>query len=424
MASGKTMVSPLKPSPRLPPTDSPGVWAPSLTYIDGLFYMTTMVMWGSDPSYRTWPRFFWVSSPDLKTWSDIVWGEPIGIDPHLWQDPNTGKNYLHGMGLDNIYDQVWGLNQCEVDLVTGKCIGPWFRTWNGSLPLSPTGRPEGPKIFFKDDFYYLIAAEGGTGGNHRLTIGRSESVEGPWESSPTNPLLFHGDDTSLTVGNTGHGTFATTPDGRWFCTFLARRYVDSWSILGRETFFAPVEWNDDGWPVVNDGKRVLLSQSYDYGPTPDYPREPFEDRFDGTELRNDWYQLRTPYTQNYYMKKAGSPFAKREVGASASSNCTRGVVLVPNVFTLTDRDTPAALLRKQISVNMTFSATLLPTDAPLGRNSSVGVTVYAFEGAHQEIGVRGCLGRTGQCIFVDSTVKAPGPGTPPKVCPQASLPHR
>lgn len=367
-------------------------------------------MWGSDPDYRTWPRFFWVTSPDLKTWSDVIWGEPIGIDPHLWQDPNTGKNYLHAMGLNNIYDKIWGINQCEVDLVSGKCLGPWFRTWNGSLPVSPSGRPEGPKVFYRDGYYYLLAAEGGTGITHRATIARSESIEGPWESSPTNPLLFHGDNQNLTVGNTGHPTFATTTDGQWFCTFLARRYVDSWSILGREAFFAPVEWRDDGWPVVNDGELVLLSQSYDHGPDLEYPKKPFEDLFDDDELRNDWYQLRSPYTQNFYLKKTGDVSGRRMV-----SNSTGGVVLNPNVFTLTDRDTPAALLRKQTSVNMTFSATLLSTDSGLGRNNSVGITVYAYEGAHQEIGVRGCLGSSGQCIFVDSTVKSPGPGTPPKV---------
>lgn len=374
-------------------------------------------MWGSDPSYRTWPRFFWVTSPDLKEWSDAVWGEPLGIDPHLWQDPNTGKNYLHAMGLDNIYDRVWGISQCEVDLASGKCLGPWFRSWNGSLPVSASARPEGPKVFFKDGYYYLIAAEGGTGSTHRATIARSESIEGPWESSPTNPLLYHGDDSTLAVGNTGHATFATTPDGRWFCTFLARRYVDNWSVLGREAFFAPVEWTDDGWPIVNGGDPVFLSQNYDYGPDIEYPKEPFEDEFEGKELNIHWYQLRSPYTKNFYLKKGGKPCRKREI----ASNSTSGVVLIPNVFTLTDRDTPAAILRKQTSVNMTFTATLLATDAPLGTNTSVGITAYAFEGAHQEIGVRGCLGSSGQCIFVDSTVKSPGPGTPPVVRPLSFL---
>lgn len=383
-----------------------GVWAPSLSYIDGLFYMTTMAMWGSDPDYRTWPRMFWVSSPDLKTWSDVVWGEPYGIDPHLYNDPNSGKNYLSAMGLNNNFDTIWGISQCEVDLDNGKCVGPWRNIWNGTIPVSDSARPEGPKIFHKDDYYYLIAAEGGTGPTHRATIARSESPEGPWEESPTNPLLFNGADMNLTIGNTGHATFADTPDGKWFATFLAKRYVDGYAVLGREAFFAPVEWNDEGWPVVNDGEFVLPSQSYDYGPDQEYPKEPYEDNFEGPELRKSWYQLRSPYTENYHLSSS----KKRADNTTGS-----GVVLHPNVFTLSDRDTPAALLRKQTSVNMTLTATLLATDKGLGPWQSVSVSVYSYEGAHQEIGVRGCANVTGQCIFVDSTIEAPGPGTPPEV---------
>ncbi|KAI9155673.1 beta-xylosidase [Paramyrothecium foliicola] len=380
-----------------------GVWAPSLHYIDGLFYMTSMAMWGSDPSNRTWPRIFWVTSPDLKTWSDVIWAEPYGIDPHLFQDPKSGKAYLSIMGLNNPYERYWGISQCEVNLESGKCTGPYRRVWNGTLPSTQSARPEGPKLFYKEPYYYMILAEGGTGITHRATIGRSDSPEGPWESSPTNPLLFNGANTNLTIGNTGHATFSNTPDGKWFATFLAKRYVDGVSVLGREAFFAPVEWRDDGWPVVNDGEFVLPSQEYDIAPTLDYPRSPFEDHFTGNELDSSWYQLRSPYTKNY------------EVGSTQGSQgaCNGSVVLRPNVFTLGDRDSPAAILRKQTSVNMTFVATLLPTDKSLGTDQAVGVSVYSSERTHQILAVRGCANSTGQCLRVDSAVNLAGPGTLP-----------
>lgn len=368
-----------------------------------------MAMWGSDPDYRTWPRMFWVSSTDLKTWSDVVWAEPYGIDPHLFRDPVSGKDYLTVMGLDNGYDKAWGISQCEVDLASGRCLGAYRRIWNGTLPVTTSVRPEGPKLFLKDGFYYLLIAEGGTGTSHRASIARSDSPEGPWESSPTNPLLFNGADATLTVGNTGHATFADTPDGRWFATFLARRYVGDVSVLGRETFFAPVEWNEDGWPVVNGGEYILPSQHYDYGPDVEYPRSPYQDGFSGSTLDNSWYQLRSPYTKNYFLKSA---VGERRASSNESAG---GVVFVPNVFTLSDRDTPAAILRKQTSVNMTFAATLLPTTHGLGPLQSVGISAYAYEGAHQDIGLRGCANSTGQCVFVDSTVKSPGPGVRPVV---------
>ncbi|CAH0025815.1 unnamed protein product [Clonostachys rhizophaga] len=373
-----------------------GVWAPSLSHIDGLFYMTSMAMTGSDPDYRTWPRIFWVTSPDLKTWSEPVWSEPLGIDPHLFKDPVSGKSYLSLMGLNNGYDKLWGITQCEVNLENGKCVGPYRNIWNGTLPVTTSTRPEGPKLFYKDGFYYLLIAEGGTGVTHRATIARSDSPEGPWESSPTNPLIFNGANTNLTVSATGHATFADTPDGKWFATFLAKRNVGSYTVLGRETFFAPVEW-EDGWPTMNNGEPVLLSQRYpEYGPDREDVPKPYEDKFDGPALDPSWYQLRSPYTENFSVSKG------------------KGVVFVPNAYTLSDRDTPAAILRKQKSVNMTFTASLLPTDKGLGPYQSVGISAYSTEQAHQDIGLRGCSKSEGICVFVDSTVKSPGPGTRPE----------
>lgn len=374
-----------------------------------------MYMSGSEREYFSYPRFFWVSSPDLKTWSDMVWAEPYGIDPELFQDPISKKIYLSGMGFNNGYDRLQGITQCEVDIDSGKCLGPFGIIWNGTLPVNHDAHPEGPKMFYKDGYYYLVIAEGGTGEEHRATIARSRSVSGPFESSPTNPLLYNGADMSLTVGKTGHATFADTPDGRWFCTFLASRNVKGMDPLGREAFFAPVDWNEDGWPVVNNGEYVKLSQTYDYGPDVKYPKDPHEDRFEGDDLDKHWYQMRSPYTTNYHMRRPGS----RE-GHSGKG----GVTLVPNVFTLSDRDTPAAIMRKQTSVNMTFSATLAPTDKGLGPYQSVGISAWTADTAHHDIGVRGCANATGLCIFVDSTVDYPGPLKPPVVSLWQGLPLR
>ncbi|KAF2439072.1 glycoside hydrolase family 43 protein [Karstenula rhodostoma CBS 690.94] len=333
-----------------------GIWAPSLTYIDGTFYMTSMSMWGSDAIARTWPRIFWITSKDLKTWSDPIWADPYGIDPHFFHDPATSKDYLTIMGLNNGYDQAWGISQCQVDLESGKC--------------------------------------GGTGVTHRASIARSKSPEGPWESSPTNPLVFNGANTNLTIGNTGHATFSDTPDGKWFATLLAKRYVGKHSPLGRETFFAPVTWKD-GWPTMNGGKPLLMSQSFNFTPDQTWPPPPFEDTFSGPDLATYWYQLRTPYTKNYRLAKGG------------------GVVLIPNVFTLSDRDTPAAILRKQLSVNMTFTATLLRTHKSLNEWESIGISAYQSESNHQEVGLRGCANSTSLCLFTASTINGPGPGVRP-----------
>lgn len=369
-----------------------------------------MTMLGSDPSTRTWPRVWWVSSPDLVHWSDVVWGEPFGIDPHLFRDAaaRSNKTYLTLMSPNNNYDRLWGISQCEVDLQSGKCGGVFRSLWNGTLPQDNSTRPEGPKLFHKDDYYYLVLAEGGTSSGHRVAIGRSKSPEGPWDAAPNNPLIYNGADPNLTVQSTGHATFVDTPGGDWYATMLARRNVDTWSPLGRETFLVSIKW-EDGWPILNDGNPLLLSQSIGTAPDQERPPPPFVDNFDGTDLDLGWYQLRTPYTTNY--KLVSSTNASDSDSDSASES---GVILLPNVYTLGDRDTPAALIRKQTSLNMTFSATLLPTASGFGPRQSIGISAYINDHTHQDIGVRGCANATGLCLYMDFERNSPRPEDPPE----------
>jgi beta-xylosidase len=102
----------------------------------------------------------WVSSHDLKTWSDPIWGDPWGIDPALFQDPVSQKVYLNLMAPNNNKDRIWGIYQCQVDVDSGRCIGEYRSMWNGTLQHNASARPEGPKMFKRDQWYYLLIAEG------------------------------------------------------------------------------------------------------------------------------------------------------------------------------------------------------------------------------------------------------------------------
>ncbi|KAJ5906932.1 uncharacterized protein N7473_003848 [Penicillium subrubescens] len=371
-----------------------GTWAPTLSLINGKYYMASMTRWTYDPVARVWPRVMWVSSHDLKTWSDPIWGDAWGIDPALFQDPATQKVYLNLMAPNNNVDRIWGIYQCQVDVDSGRCIGEYNSIWNGTLAHSSSARPEGPKMFKRDNWYYLLIAEGGTDDLHRASIARSASPEGPWEAAPNNPILFNGayGYDNLTVQSTGHATHFDTPDGESYLAFLARRKINGSSPLGRETFISPVQWKN-GWPIVNGGEPIRLSQSF--GNTTDQvsPPKQFTDNFDQANLDPSWYQLRIPYTQNFMMKK----------------NNANGITFKPNAFGLSDRDTPAAVLRKQKSLNMTFSAQLLPTKSGLGYGETVGISAYLSELQHQDIAVSGCVNSTGMCIFtrlmMNSTVQ-------------------
>ncbi|EGY15319.1 beta-xylosidase [Verticillium dahliae VdLs.17] len=151
---------------------------------------------------------------------------------------------------------------------------------------------------------------------------------------------------------------------------------------GREGFLVEAEWVD-GWPVLNGGRSVLLSEQVGAKAAGARPvPEPWVDDFSGPELDKSWYQLRTPYTQNYKV------FNGR-------------LVLRPNVFGLSDRDTPAALLRKQTSLNMTFSAELLGFKGSLGPRNRIGISSYLSEFQHQDIGLRGCVNATGMCLYAE-----------------------
>ncbi|KAM9879844.1 glycosyl hydrolase family 43 protein [Verticillium dahliae] len=363
---------------------SAGAWAPSLSYFKGKFWIASMTRWTYDPVARVWPRVFFASSADLVTWSDPVWADPWGIDPELFHDPVSGKTYLNLMAPNNNADRLWGLAGCEVSVSSGRCVGPYVSLWNGTLPHVASARPEGPKTVFRDGYYYLIAAEGGTDELHRVTVARSKSPQSPFEAGPGNPLLYNGQwgFKNLTVQSTGHATLVEAADGKWYASFLARRNINGSSPLGREGFLVEAEWVD-GWPVLNGGRSVLLSEQVGAKAAGARPvPEPWVDDFSGPELDKSWYQLRTPYTQNYKV------FNGR-------------LVLRPNVFGLSDRDTPAALLRKQTSLNMTFSAELLGFKGSLGPRNRIGISSYLSEFQHQDIGLRGCVNATGMCLYAE-----------------------
>lgn len=157
-----------------------------------------------------------------------------------------------------------------------------------------------------------------------------------------------------------------------------------------------IEWIN-GWPVLNGGKPILLSESFGKTPDQKYPPAPFKDTFTGKRLDPSWYQFRIPYTKNYQLG-----ISKQIINSgihSVDKSRKGGVAFNPNVFSLSDRDTPAAIVRKQKSLNMTFSATLLPTDGSLGYKQSVGISIYLSEFQHQDIGIRGCVNQTGMCIY-------------------------
>ena len=217
-----------------------GIYAPTLRYHDGTFYMITTLVGGRG-------NFIVSATNPLGPWSEPCWLQQGGIDPSLFWD-DDGRCYMVS-NPDN------GITLCTINPNTGQQLTDSRLLWRGT-----GGRyPEGPHIYKKDGYYYLLISEGGTELAHSLTIARSRSIEGPYEPCPDNPILTNCSLKGQTksVQGTGHGDFVQAADGSWWITFLAyRQFGGMYHHLGRETFLAPVEWPEGGWPLVNGGEAV------------------------------------------------------------------------------------------------------------------------------------------------------------------------
>ena len=148
-----------------------GIYAPTIRYHEGTFYMiTTNVGSGGN--------FFVTATDPRGPWSEPIWLKQGGIDPSLYFE--DGRCYM----VSNPNDGIW---LCEIDPKTGEQLNESQMLWQGD-----GGRyPEAPHIYHKDGYYYLLIAEGGTEFGHKLTIARSRNIYGPYESNPDNPILYH-----------------------------------------------------------------------------------------------------------------------------------------------------------------------------------------------------------------------------------------
>jgi beta-xylosidase len=106
---------------------------------------------------------------------------------------------------------------------------------------------EGPKLRKIGKYYYYLNAEGGTAGpptSHMVTQARSQSINGPWENAPNNPLI-HTWSKDERWWSKGHGSIVDTPDGKWVIVYHS--YEKDFTCLGRQTLMEPIYLGQDGW---------------------------------------------------------------------------------------------------------------------------------------------------------------------------------
>lgn len=307
---------------------SRGLFAPTIRYHKGIFYIIcTLIDKGGN---------FVITAKDPKgPWSNPVWLKEVnGIDPSLYFDEG-GKAYIlfNSEPPNNIsmHDGHRTIRMFEFDIATLKVKGPEKLLINGGTDMAK--KPvwiEGPHIFKKDGWYYLICAEGGTGYNHSEVVFRSTSVEGPFISYENNPILTqrHLDPSRPNpVTTAGHADFVETPEGNWYAVFLGcRPYEGNYFNTGRETFMLPVTWKN-GWPHILEGRQEIPYRS----PVP-YPAVTkkitnnfngnffFRDEFNMQQLDVRWQLLRTPHKNWYHFPGKKGSLALKLLPQTCSGN--------------------------------------------------------------------------------------------------------
>ena len=280
---------------------SRGVFAPSIEYHDGTFYVV-------NTSVDAGGNFIVTATDPAGPWSDPFWLPGIGgIDPSLFFD-DDGKAYILNTAEPEVpvrYDGHRAIWLQEIDIATKQPFGPRKVLIDGGV--KPEQNPiwiEGPHLYKVDGWYYLNNAEGGTSVNHSQVILRSRDVWGPYQPYEHNPILTQRDldpERPLPVTNAGHADLVKGPDGSWWAVFLASRNygIDHYNT-GRETFLLPVTWKD-GWPtILPQGEKipyVLAGPSFMRRPAEQAPMTgnfTWRDEFDAPQLQPGWMMVRVP----------------------------------------------------------------------------------------------------------------------------------
>lgn len=230
---------------------SQGLFAPTIRYHEGTFYVICTNVSGGG-------NYIVTAKQPEGPWSEPYYIEGAeGIDPSLFFDEDGTCYYIgtHPNPEGCKYDGDWYIWIQELDIQTMKLIGEPKNVWNGAMKNIIW--PEGPHLYKRNGYYYILHAEGGTGPDHAVTVCRSRSVWGPYENNFCNPILTHRHlGREYPIRYVGHADLIETPKGEWYMTMLAVRPVEEYTTMGRETFLAKVVWEND-WPVVNPGEGRL-----------------------------------------------------------------------------------------------------------------------------------------------------------------------
>ncbi|MES2584329.1 MAG: glycoside hydrolase family 43 protein [Pseudomonadota bacterium] len=301
--------------------DSCGVWAPCLSYADGLFHLVftdvkrfgqTTVAGATGASMRDFHNYL-VTSPTIDgDWSDPIHLNSSGFDPSLFHDAD-GKKYLVNQLWDHRpqHARFAGIVLQEYCPQQRKLIGQRHHIFPGT-DLKFT---EAPHLYQRNGYYYLLTAEGGTGWNHAVTMARARSVTGPYELHPDIHILSSRNDSNAPLQRAGHADLVETPSGQTYMVYLCGRPLGTrdFCTLGRETAIQPMTWGDDDWLRTTDGSgraQPAVAAPPELPPHLFGEPAPARHHFTQPELPIDFQWLRSPWPDELFSLSARPDFLR------------------------------------------------------------------------------------------------------------------
>lgn len=283
--------------------DSNGIFAPTIRYHEGTFYIITTMVGQKG-------NFIIKAKDPAGPWSDPIWiKDAPGIDPSLFWD-DDGKCYYTGAGVVDGTQGEWpgknGIWMQEIDPDKGILLGEKKQLTYGHA--SNARWAEGPHLYKINGEYLLLIGEGGTGEFHAVTVFNSKNLWGPYIPNHANPVMTHRHlGKTHPIGQTGHADLVETQNGDWWSVMLAKRRVDGFVTLARETFLAKVEMTQQEsgvTPIFNPGIGLLqFEQERPNLPWTPVPEIKERDNFDESKLNLKWNFLRSPRYKWYAQEK-------------------------------------------------------------------------------------------------------------------------
>ena len=364
---------------------SAGVYAPGITYNknNDTFYMITTAFAGSTKLPGTLGNFVVKTKDPKQGWSDPYKLDFAGIDPSIFFD-DDGKAYIVHNDAPNEGEELYSghrvIKVWEYDVEKDQVIeGTDKIIVNGGVDIND--KPiwiEAPHIYKKDGKYYLMCAEGGTGGWHSEVVFISDSPKGPFIPAGSNPILTQRHfpkDRRNKVDWAGHADLVEGPDGKYYGVFLAVRPNEKDRVnTGRETFILPVDWSGT-FPVFENGlvpmePKLKMPEGVTNKTGQDgfFPNGNFTytEDFGGDQLDYRWIGLRGPREEFMTLTK-------------------KGVQITPFETTIKEWKPTSTLLHRQMHNSFSFTTSM--TYKPGSEKDLAGITCVQNEGSNYVFGV-------------------------------------